>query len=477
MKKIVFLTGASGNMGQQTLKELLSREDRFFVVALVLPTPKDKKIMDKYKGVKNLKIIWGDLTIYDDVLQGVTGADYVLHVGGMVSPMADYYPELTTKVNVGGAKNIVRAIQEQKNRDNIKLIYIGTVAQTGDRNPPLHWGRTGDPLKISKYDNYAVTKTIAEREVIESGLKYWVSLRQTGILYPGISDALDPIMYHVPVQGVFEWATVEDSGRMMANACEDNIPEEFWRRIYNIGGGEKYRTFNYEFLTRSGKNSGIDATKIFDLNWFATQNFHGQWYEDSDELEKYLKFRSGSIQDYLDNVSKQGKVKRFFTKLIPVSFLKKYVMKPVAYKKDYGTMDWVENNITEKIKAYFGSKEQWSQITDWEKYVPVKPSKEPLRLSHGYDENKSKSELNLQDMIQAAEFRGGKCNSIAMEKGDLTSKLHWECFLNHQFEASPTAVLLGGHWCPTCLANVDNYPKEAKQNIFFNQVWEPLQKQ
>lgn len=150
MKKIVFLTGASGNMGQQTLKELLSREDRFFVVALVLPTPKDKKIMDKYKGVKNLKIIWGDLTIYEDVLQGVTGADYVLHVGGMVSPMADYYPELTTKVNVGGAKNIVRAIQEQKNRDNIKLIYIGTVAQTGDRNPPLHWGRTGDPLKISR---------------------------------------------------------------------------------------------------------------------------------------------------------------------------------------------------------------------------------------------------------------------------------------------------------------------------------------
>lgn len=241
MKKIIFLTGASGNMGQQTLKELLNRNDRFFVVALVLATPKDKKIMKAYQGNENLKIIWGDLTNYEDVLKGVSGADYVLHVGGMVSPMADYHPELTTKVNVGGAKNIVKAIQAQSNKDDIKLIYIGTVAQTGDRNPPLHWGRTGDPLKISKYDNYAVTKTIAEREVIESGLKYWVSLRQTGILYPTISDSLDPIMFHVPVQGVFEWATVEDSGRLMANACEDNIPEEFWRRVYNIGGGEKFR--------------------------------------------------------------------------------------------------------------------------------------------------------------------------------------------------------------------------------------------
>lgn len=477
IKKIIFLTGASGNMGQETLKRLLSRSERFFVVALVLPTEKDKKIMADYEGNKNLKIIWGDLTKYEDVLTCVTGVDYVLHVGGMVSPMADYLPELTTKVNVGGAKNIIKAIQAQPNPDEIKLVYIGTVAQTGDRNPTIHWGRTGDPLKISKYDNYAITKTIAEREVIESGLKYWVSLRQTGILYPNMADALDPIMYHVPVQGVFEWATVQDSGRMMANVCEDDVPEEFWRRIYNIGGGEKYRTFNYEFLTQSGKASGIaDMTKMFDLNWFATQNFHGQWYEDSDELEKYLKFRRGSIQDYLESVAKNGKVKRFFAKIMPASLMKKWVMKPVAYKKDYGTMDWIENNNIEKINAYFGSKEEWVKIPTWKEFVPVEPSKTPIRLSHGYDERKPKSELDLGDMIQAAVFRGGKCLSTEMEKRDLTTKLEWECAFGHQFKASPTAVLLGGHWCPDCVVNVDNYAEEAKRNPFFDQVWCPLLK-
>ncbi|HEU4790725.1 MAG TPA: NAD-dependent epimerase/dehydratase family protein [Flavobacterium sp.] len=477
MKKTVFLTGASGNMGQETLKQLLSRSERFYIVALVLPTEKDKKIMSSYQGNDNLKIIWGDLTSYDDVFACVMGADYVLHIGGMVSPMADYYPELTTKVNVGGAKNIIKAIQSQPNRDEIKLVYIGTVAQTGDRNPPIHWGRTGDPIKISKYDNYAITKTIAEREVIESGLKYWVSLRQTGILYPNIADALDPIMYHLPVQGVFEWVTVKDSGRIMANACEDNLPEEFWRRIYNIGGGEKYRTFNYDFLIQSGKASGIaDMTKMFELNWFATQNFHGQWYEDSDELEKYLKFRTGSIQDHLEAVRNQGKVKRFFTKLIPSSFLKKYVMKPVAYKKKYGTMDWIKNNNTEKIDAYFGSKKQWSEIPTWEKHQAVEPSKNPIRLSHGYDESKPKSELDIQDINQAAAFRGGKSLSTEMKTGDLITKLKWECVFKHTFEASPMVVLLGGHWCPECIASVDNYEEEARYNPFFNQVWSPIQK-
>ena len=80
-------------------------------------------------------------------------------------------------------ENIVKAILAQPAKDKIKLVYIGTVAETGDRNPPIHWGRTGDPLKISIYDNYARTKAIAERIIIESGVKYWVSLRQTGVLY------------------------------------------------------------------------------------------------------------------------------------------------------------------------------------------------------------------------------------------------------------------------------------------------------
>lgn len=140
-KTVVFLTGASGNMGQEGLKQLLERRDRFEIVALVLPTARDREIMAPYEQERGLKIIWGDLTHYQDVLSGVTGADIVLHVGGLVSSLADRIPEETTRVNLGGIRNIIRAIREQANRDQIKLVYIGTVARTGDRNPPVHWGR------------------------------------------------------------------------------------------------------------------------------------------------------------------------------------------------------------------------------------------------------------------------------------------------------------------------------------------------
>jgi len=250
-KKTIFLTGASGNMGHEGFKQLLDRKDRFNIVALVLPTEKDKAIMSQYEREPGVKLVWGDLTNYNDVLEGVEGADYVLHVGGMVSPEADYLPTMTKKVNIGAVQNIIKAIKAQPNPNKIKLVYIGTVAETGDRNPPIHWGRAGDPIKISVFDNYAITKTIAEREVIESGLKYWVSLRQTGVLYPDILNNLDPIMFHEPVDGVFEWVTARDSGRLLANICEEDVPEEFWRRVHNIGGGEKYRTTNYEFMQKS----------------------------------------------------------------------------------------------------------------------------------------------------------------------------------------------------------------------------------
>ncbi len=39
-----------------------------------------------------------------------------------------------------------------------KFVYIGTVAETGDRMPPIHWGRVGDPIKPSMFDYYAVSK-------------------------------------------------------------------------------------------------------------------------------------------------------------------------------------------------------------------------------------------------------------------------------------------------------------------------------
>ena len=475
MKKRIFLTGATGVMGSATLDELLSRGDKFDVTVLVRDSKNNRRKMAKY-GDK-IRVVWGDLMNYDDVLKGVSGAEYVLHVGGMVSPRADYKPKSVLKVNVTAAENIVKAIKAQPNSDEIKVAYIGSVAQTGDRREPLHWGRTGDPIFPSMFDYYAISKCRAERIFAESGLKHWVSLRQSGILYPAILKNMDPIMFHVPIRGVLEWATVEDSGRLMANLCEDNLPEEFWRKFYNIGSGAEYRLTNYDFECYLLKSINCPAPeKIFDVKWFATHNFHGQYYFDSDKLEEYLHFRANiPVGEYFRQMA--STLPKFYklAKIAP-AWLLKPVMRYIASDKIFGTLGWQKTNNEQRIKAYFGSREEREAIGSWEEMrdIHLAGEAEAERLSHGYDESKPLTELDIEDMRQAAEFRGGKCLSETMTKGDLATKLEWECAFGDRFEASPALVLLGGHWCEKCMPAPWRFDEEAKRNPFLAQVWHKM---
>ena len=196
-KETVVLFGASGTMGYQAFQELWKRRDQVEISILLRPSAKNKALFAGYaqstdipsitgQGVAQgdgFKIVWGDATVYDDVEEAIRGADWVLSTMAFISPQADYHPEMAKAVNTDATVNIVRAIEAQPGgAERTRLIYTGTVAQTGDRLGCISWGRVGDPLKPSIFDTYAVTKIAGERAVLESNIKHWASLRMTFIM-------------------------------------------------------------------------------------------------------------------------------------------------------------------------------------------------------------------------------------------------------------------------------------------------------
>ena len=484
----VFLTGAGGGMGYESFKAMKPDCGTLYdLILLVRDSDKNRRLFEQYIGTPGILVKFGDLMNKEDVKDCVRRSDMCLHIAALVSPQADYHPKKAMENNYGSTRNIIEAAFDLGKEDTYKFVYIGTVAETGDRMPPIHWGRVGDPIKPSMFDYYAVSKVAAERYVIESGLKYWVSLRQTGIIGPAMAKIRDAIQFHNCLDNVLEYVSDRDSGRAMRNLAafdaEGTLDESFWGHIYNIGGGESCRISTWEMYQKLYGELGFQSLdEVIEPKYSATRNFHGQYYLDSDKLEDYLHFRSDSMQYFYDAYLKElgaaaaaGKIltktktgEKLMGKMIRSTF------KPLL-ESDHGTKHWLDSDMEDHIEAYWGSRKAWESLpekasdmphfTEWDTVV---------HIDHGYDETKPESELDYEDVKGAAKFRGGELLSESMEKGDWKSKLKFRCAFGHTFEASPRLILEGGHWCPECERRSWNYGNRAKVDPFFAQVWNPL---
>lgn len=488
----VLLTGASGSMGKSSFIELWKQRDRFEIVLLVRPSKRNKKMFRDYEKAAGivpiegagivegdgLKIVWGDVLNKSDVIEACRGIDWCLHVMALISPEADRKPEMAHRVNYLGTKSIVEAI-EAEDPENIRMIYVGTVAEYGDRLPPFHVGRTGDPIVPSKFDYYALSKIRAELAVMQSRIKHRVSMRQTFIMITDLFSLKDPIMFHQPINSYMENITDRDAGRLMAACLDQPGGSSFWGDYYNITGGPKCRTTNFDLLRSVYEILGLRIEKVMDRNWFALKNFHMLFYEDSDRLNSYLHhWEGGKTQEdfYVDvklSLPWYLKMTAWQCKYIPpVRWLVEKItwktLKKLAHEPE-GTLRWIKDRDQERISAFFGSLERWQAIPGWDLDMPRLDLELPhQKLDHGYDEEKE--ELGWEDLQQAAVFRGGALKESSWD-GEWHVKLSWECCLDHSFEMTPHAVLKGGHWCPECLTPPWKTEEIARKNPFVGQLF------
>jgi len=472
------LFGASGTLGFAAFGELWRRREQLDLVVL-LRRPNAKRFA-RYVA-QGLNVEWGDATSIEDVRRAVRGADVVLNAMAVISPAADYHPDQARAVNVDAVSNIVTAIsEEQDGLARIRLVHTSTVGLTGDRLPPLHWGRVGDPLNPSILDTYALGKMAGERLVLESGIRHLAVLRMTFIMPTNFAALLtlrDPIMFHMPLETRMEMISSDDAGLALANAATIDSDSAFWGRVYNVGGGPGMRTMAQRYQDVALQLVGLRGIRhVAERNWFATRNFHLQYFADSAVADQYLQFQRDDIASYLDKL--RASTPRWVTALratmrfAPLRWISEQAtratLRRMATKHRNGPVYWVDHGVTARLDAFFGGLAEYRQIPDWDDQPADDADPPHVQVVHGYDD--TKAVWTIDDLRAAAEFRGGRC-AAAHWDGQRITPVDWECARGHRFHATPNTVLHAGHWCVDCAPAPWRPAEEARINPYFAQVW------
>lgn len=295
MKKVL-LTGASGTVGSEVLRQLCESPRPFEITVFDIETSESKSLFKKF--VPGIKVIYGDISDKNAISRACIDKDVVIHLAAIIPPLADKNPPLAEAVNSIGTRNLVESLEALS--PDAFFLYSSSISVYGDRNSDP-WIKTTDPLKPSDRDEYARTKIEAETTVMSSQLK-WSILRLTAIM--GVSNHKpSEIMFHMPLESHLEIATPRDTGRAFVNAL-DHL-EQLDKKIFNLSGGENCRITYRDFLSRSFEIFGLGEL-TFPGGTFAEKNFHCGYYVDGDVLNEILDFRRETIEDYF--ISLRGSV-------------------------------------------------------------------------------------------------------------------------------------------------------------------------
>jgi len=290
----ILLTGPTGSVGFETLKLLLRQNDKYKVRVFEI---KNRHTASKLSTFKNMvDIVWGDITDLECVKKAVTGCDAIIHTAAMIPPLADEHPDLAERINTGGTKNLVDAV----NRINpgIFLIYTSSISVYGDRinNPVIS---VLDKINPSPRDFYALTKINAEHYIKCNMLNFTI-FRLSAVFSPIMKP--DPLMFHMPLNTQLEIVTAKDTAKALVSAVDKKMYLN--ERTFNLGGGKECRISYKDFLNGNFKIFGLNKLD-FPETAFAEKNFHCGIYKDSHVLDRILHFQTESINDHFRLVAAQ----------------------------------------------------------------------------------------------------------------------------------------------------------------------------
>lgn len=483
----VALTGVTGNMGIQALRELIKIPELELKLLVFKGEKHIREIKKICKGqMKRVQFVYGSVNHPEVCEELVYDADYVVNMASVIPPHSDQFPTYAIACNETGVNCLCSAIEALRSQP--KLIHISTVALYGNRNSKHMWARVGDPLVISPFDIYSITKMRGEFRVLESKIRNKTVLRQTAMLHSNmLSDNMsDGLMFHTCFNAPLEWATAEDSGLLIANIIKedlangDELKEKFWNKVFNIGGGLANCVTGYDVLNDGFEIIGGSVKDFFDPDFNAIRNFHGVWFHDGKVLDDLFHYQRQTTKDFWEQFKKtHGYLKA--GKIAPKKLIKKFAIERLC-KNPNSPHYWKAHRDTARMLAYFGGDANFDKLgKDWSNFPLLFEGKDeqgnpidyqqlrdrehaPL-VDIGYDPDK---EVGYKELRRIASMHGGK---LISQKGGLYDTLEWENSDGQRFQMKGYTVAVGHWWNPCYTSYSWDWDRLAKKDRIYAQVW------
>jgi UDP-glucose 4-epimerase len=302
----VLLTGAFGNVGQNTLKQLIIHEHE--VTCFDLPNSLNKKIYSKLSKKLKFKKIWGNILNKKYLNKAVKGIECIIHLAAIIPPLSEKNPELAQRVNIEGTRNLIEVAKTLPNKPRFILASSMSVhGVTIHLKPPV---RADSPLNPS--DNYSRTKVECENMIKESGLP-WIILRLAAVSVEKIPRKFDSLLFEMPLDQRIEFISSNDCGIAFANAVTiDEI-----NNIFLIGGGEDCQLLERDFLIGFFDAFGL---KMLPDQAFKVAKKNKDWFYidwiDTKESQEVLEFQTTTFQQYVNKMKKDFRMRRLGIKII-----------------------------------------------------------------------------------------------------------------------------------------------------------------
>jgi nucleoside-diphosphate-sugar epimerase len=298
----VLLTGAFGNIGQHTLRELLAAGHR--VRCFDVDTPANRARAASLGG--RVEVRWGDVRRRDAVMRALAGQEAVIHDAAILPPASERDEALTRAVNVEGTRLLVGCCEARS--PSPRLVFASSISVFGltqHRPPPR---TVDDPL--APCDIYSASKAECEALIRSSRLD-WLILRFAGAPSVGFDlrrTAESWAALRLAPHNRIEFLHPADAGLAQARAVDARGLRE---RVLLVGGGPRCQVRMRDLVATFTESLGIG--RLPDAA-FGEEPFYTDWI-DTSESQGRLRYQRYDLGDYQREIARSVRALRPF--LVP----------------------------------------------------------------------------------------------------------------------------------------------------------------